>query len=251
MNITYHLKENILGVTMSYKLYRPIIPSDCYFVMCHGRGECQTGEPSNSKLDKVEVNGYPKMARLGTEFPFNIIAPQVYHATSQASASYSSFSKYFPYWIKAKFGARKIVWSGLSLGGQYTDNVATNQYHRGIIDAFVSVCGKPDNAASIDPNLMADVPSISVHGDKDTTVVFADKKKFVDKVNALPNRVNKINFIVLPGVGHNCWDWAYSPNNEVWNFVHEQLKPLPLVVDHYNEGYEAGRQNAIKAIENM
>jgi hypothetical protein len=224
MNISYHLNENVLGVTMHYKLYQPVVPSDNYFIMCHGRGECAVGTPSNSKLDMVEAHGYPKMARMGYEFPFNIIAAQVYHPTSQGSATYGSFSKYFPYWIKAKFGARKMVWSGLSLGGQYTDNIATNPYHRGIIDAFVSVCGKPDNPRTIDPNLMADIPSISVHGDKDTTVVFADKKIFVDRVNALPDRLNKINFIILPGVGHNCWDWAYSPNNDVWNFIHGILK---------------------------
>lgn len=233
---------------MHYKLYEPVIPSKNYFIMHHGRGECAVGTPSFEKLDMVERHGYPKMARAGFEFPFNIIAPQVYHATSQSSASYGSFSKYWPEWIEAFFNPDVALYSGLSLGGQYVDTLLNNKYHKGIINNAVVVCGKPDNSANIDPRVMLDIPTISVHGDKDNTVTYSSKKAWVEKVNALvpAERKNLIDFIVLPGIGHDSWTWAYSQGNKVWDFVHATLKNTSPSV-----GLDEFKSKAVEAIMNI
>lgn len=235
MKASYHFNVSMFGnTTVSYKQYTSNTPSDSYLIFLPGRGEVLVGPATEVKLNKVDVAGYGKRAREGEEFPFNIIAIQAYHSTSAGSATYSTVMRHFLHYVKLYKNADKIVVTGYSLGGQETYNVSLRSLDIQLIDGLVSVAGRPDAYSSADPCSMKDVPMIAVHGDKDNTVPYSQDLAWVNKVNTCPDRVNKIKFISLPGVGHDSWTWAYQRDNEVDRFIHTILAPTP---DRYQEGY--------------
>lgn len=247
MKVTYKFNVSLFGsTTCSYKLYESKVPSKNYLIFFPGRGEVLVGTATEAKLDKVDAAGYTKMARSGYEFPFNIISVQAYHSTDASKATYSTITRFFIHYVKLYLGAEKIVVTGLSLGGQETYNISLKALDIKLIDGLVSAAGRPDAWSSADPCSMKDVPMIAYHGDKDNTVPYSQDKAWVEKVNACPNRVNKIKLVTLPGVGHDSWTEAYKPTNDVWFFIHDILKnPEPEInLDEF-------KSKAIEAIVNI
>lgn len=212
MNITPHINQNAFGLTINYKLYEPLIPSKNYLICYHGKGEL--GPLDGSQLDKVEVHGYPKHARNGYEFPFNIIAPQ-------AQTSYSSIRKLLPAYVKLKYKADTIIVTGLSLGGFAT-------FDTPLFDHFKLVCAIAPVCGGISPTLAATYPEINgwaFHGDRDTIVPYGKSKFFVDKYNQ--NHSHGFKYTLYPGVGHNAWDKAYAPEGELLDWINTQFATAP------------------------
>lgn len=209
MTITTHINEitsvNGSNVKMTYKLYRPTVPSDNYVFCLHGMGEravkyvngVLVNVTDGSLIARVEKHGYPKHAKNGFEFPFNIIAPQ-------CGVSYSTMKKVILPWIVTKFSPSKIIGTGLSLGGITVYELLANPNAQ-LLTAFAPVCGKGNAARA---SLCVDLPGQAWHGDKDTTVKYAYDVSFIKNYNA--SHTNQIELITLAGVGHNAWDKAYS-----------------------------------------
>lgn len=234
MKKTKVIGADIFGVKVNYILYEPAVKSSSYMVFYHGAGE--VGPIDGSQLDKVEANGPPKHIKAGHEYPFNVIAVQ-------AQTNFDSMNRYLLEYFTVKYDTKKIFITGLSRGGQATHNMTMNDlgYASKLYVGAMPVAGRPDAYGTADPKTVKDLPMIAVHGDKDTTVSYAQDKDWCDRVNATPGRVNKINFITLPGVGHDSWTYAYSldPNNPCYKFYHDLLKP-DVISDRYDEGFSAG-----------
>lgn len=232
MKRTENKQVDVFGVKVNYVLYQPKIQSDSWFVFFHGAGE--VGPSDGSQLYKVDAHGYTKHAKAGHEFPFNIIA-------IQAQSYFTSLDKYLLEWLRVRYGAKKILISGLSRGGQETHNLtmADLSYRDTLIVAAVPIAGRPDAYSTADPKTVKDVPMIVVHGEKDNVVPYSQDKTWCERVNAVPGRKNPIRFISLPNVAHEGWTWAYSldPNNEVYQFIHRMLEP-DVVLDRYQQGYD-------------
>lgn len=195
MIITSHIGENAFGNQVSYKSYETA-SNNC--LLCfHGFGEL--GEIDGTTLDLVERHGYPKHAKAGFEFPFNLIAIQ-----AQPVSKYSQIRKFFPAYIKLKYGFQNIFATGLSLGGFCTFDIPLFD-SLGIISAIAPVCG------GISKNFAVTYPQISgwaFHGDKDTTVKYQASKNFVDEYNK--SHTPDFAYTLYPGIAHNAWDKAYS-----------------------------------------
>lgn len=226
MTRTEHKQIDVFGNKVNFVLYQPQTPSDCWLVFYHGAGE--VGPVDGSQLYRVDQHGYTKHAKNGHEFPFNIIAPQ-------AQNYFTTINKYFLEWLRVRYGAKKILITGLSRGGQEVHNLtmADLSYKDQLIVGAVPIAGRPDAYSTADPASVKDVPMIAVHGEKDTTVPYSQDKSWCERVNAVPGRKNAINFISLANVGHDAWSWAYQldPTNPVYIFIHSMLQKDPQPVD--------------------
>lgn len=215
MTITSHIQEIAFGYTVNYKLYSPVIPSNNYLLCFHGVGE--TGPIDGSLLNDVEVHGYPKHAKAGFEFPFNIVAVQ-------AQSSYSSIRKFLPAYIKLKYGAEVIIATGLSMGGFCTFDIPLYD-HLNLIYAIAPVCG---GIAASKALTYPDLPGWAFHGDQDEKVKYYQSKNFVDAYNT--THVNKWNYTLYPGVAHDSWNEAYSVKpgeDQLLQWINKQFSEAP------------------------
>lgn len=216
MIITSHISENAFGDAVTYKLYRPVIPSGNYLLFFHGVGE--VGPIDGSELFEVERNGYPEHAKKGFEFPFNIVAVQ-------AQSSYAQIRKFLPAYIQLKYKADVIIATGLSMGGYCTFDIGKYDYLR-IVYAIAPVCGGANKAdAAAYPNL----PAWAFHGDKDTVVPFSRSKAFVDEYNK--THEIKFKYTLYPGVDHNAWDKAYATDGELLQWLIQKFEEAPKRTD--------------------
>lgn len=205
MKITDHVKENAFGYQLNYRMYEPENGSKNFLIFLHGIGE------RGSDLNKVEVYGYTKFARQGREFPFNIIAPQV-----PTDGSYSQMKKYLIQYVKLKYGANKIIVTGLSMGGIATyEIVLQDTLH--LIDAIAPICGRLSTTFAVD---YPEIDGWAWHGDKDTTVPLSYDKAFIDAYNV--SHTKQIKLTILPGVTHNSWDRAYG-SDELYRWFLEKF----------------------------
>lgn len=244
MTRSAYIQQDIFGVKVNMITYTNSVDNGSWLVFFHGAGE--VGPVDGSQLSKIETHGYLREAKYGHVFPFNIIA-------IQAQSYFTGLDKYLLEWMRVKLGAKKILITGLSRGGQETHNLtmADLSYKDTLIVAAVPIAGRPDAYSTADPNTVKDVPMIVVHGDKDTTVPYSQDKSWCERVNANPNRKHKIKFITLTGVGHDSWTWAYSmnPTNEVFQFIHKMLEPDPIPTEGIN--LDEFKSKAIEAITNI
>jgi predicted peptidase len=197
MIVSDSVKRSSLGIEVTYRLYKADPPSDNYVIFLHGAGE--KGPVDGTELYEVERHGYPKHAKNGFKFPFNIIAPQ-------SAVDHRNLMKTFPAYVKLKYKAKVIIVTGLSLGG-YGSYDAELYDKLCIVDAIAPVCGAGR------PTLMSEYPSTMVawhfHGDADQTVRWSTARAFITGYNSTHGGM-PIKTTIYPGVGHNSWDRAYS-----------------------------------------
>lgn len=193
-----HTTEKAFGNPVIYIEIPAEVESRDYVIFLHGAGEI--GPLDASKLDLVLKHGWPKEAKNGKKFTFNLIIPQ----SQSVAAGHRNLVKYFPAYIKMKYNARSIFVTGLSMGGYGAyDAILTDNL--GIIDGIASVCGA---GRSTMMNDYREMTAWHFHGDKDSTVSYRTAKAFVDSYNT--SHTSKIKWTLYPGVGHNSWDKAYS-----------------------------------------
>jgi predicted esterase len=193
-----HIEENAFGYTVTYRHYKPAVPSDKYVIAFHGSGE--VGPIDGSLLYLVERHGLPQIAK-NYSFDFNIIAFQV-------ASSYSNLKKFVVPYVKCRFNAKKIVVTGLSLGGIASYEIMMSDTAFNYIDGVAAVCGKASTTSALLLNKKDHTKIISFHGDQDITVKYIEDKNFVTAYNK--SHLVPIDFITYYGIGHAIWDKAYS-----------------------------------------
>ena len=214
--------------------------NDSCMVFYPGRGE--TGNSDGSQLQKVRSVGPAMHVKNGKNYDFHLITPQ-----APTGGSYESMNKYFLEWLIVRFGFKKIFITGLSLGGQATHNLTMKDltYKHPLYVGAMPVAGRLDAYGNTtnppNPADVKDLPMMVIHNEKDPIVSCPDDEDWCKRVNAVPGRVNKIEFIKRTGPGitgvHGGWDWAYeyNENNPCFQFYSKMLAP-DVVTDRFAEG---------------
>lgn len=200
MKITSGKVKNI-----GYRTYET--SSDDWVISLVGLGEVGTN------LDLVEKVGYPKYAKAGYVFPFNVIAFQI---PAGGYNDYWLIQDWAVQWVKDTYKADKIIVTGYSLGSRGAWTLLKADKAK-LITAIAPVAGYYDASQGAIKDLPS-VPGYSVHGDRDNTMSYAWDKGGIDEYNRthpgsqLINGVNQpLHYLqTLPGVSHNSWDFAYD-----------------------------------------
>lgn len=239
-------------------VYKPVIPSTNWLIFAHGLGE--VGPADGSQLAKVDANGYPKHAKGGFEFPFNIIVPQI---PNTQYADYwlltgtpgASNEGWFVNYVKEVLGASEIQVSGLSLGGRGSWSLLRYDV-KGYIKAIAPVCGYYESNQGPFCNLRS-IPGYSWHHQNDMVMNYQWDKGGVDAYNACSNnqKTQLIDGVVRPlhylntltfatSNPHDAWTSAYSievGKNSLLTWIEQQFSPIVIpaqdpIVKNYWDG---------------
>ena len=195
MKITERKGVSVLGVVTNYIEILSTTPTKNWVIFLHGAGE--VGPADGSNLQEVLKHGWPKHARNGFDFPFNIICPQ-------AVVNHTTIVKVLPAWLRIKYDAI-VFQTGLSMGGYGTYDALLYDDLK-LICAAAPVCGA--GRLNLIDNYKHHPPIWHFHGALDPTVKLNTAKGFIDKYNSLYDP--DIKLTVYPEVLHNAWDKAYS-----------------------------------------
>ncbi|MFH0893692.1 MAG: prolyl oligopeptidase family serine peptidase [Bacteroidota bacterium] len=111
----------------------------------------------------------------------------------------------------------RLYITGLSMGGFGTWDAITR--YPSLFAAAVPVCGGGDETKAI---LIKDHPVWAFHGDKDKAVMVQRSRNMIE---AIRNAGGNPKYTEYPGVGHNCWDQAYSTSEMIeWLFLQNKKK---------------------------
>jgi predicted esterase len=181
----------------------------------HGIGERGPNSTSIATLEAgvwtIAKNGPPKLVKYGQQFPFILISIQLKN----------SYGTWPTWYVKEvidhvktylRIDERQMHITGLSMGGggafgmayDYPQLFATASP---ICAGYVSM-SKACNIAG------ENLPIWAFHGDADTTVPYTQSVNMINAINACsPTPSPKAKLTIYPGVNHNSWDRAYTPNN--------------------------------------
>lgn len=110
---------------------------------------------------------------------------------------------------------KRLYLTGLSMGGFGTWDILARQPDR--FAAAIPICGGgiPESAASF-----AKMPIWVFHGGADPDVEVELSRQMVE---ALQKAGGKPGYTEYPGVGHECWDYAYrNPDVQDWLFAQKK-----------------------------
>ena len=177
-------------------------------IFLHGAG--QRGNGGND-LQALLRHGPPKLVLDRRDFPFIVVSPQ---------SPPPPKSNLFPQAIMAmvdhvsenyRVDRRRIVATGLSLGGNMTFNLAAAFPDRIAAAIPISGPGNPDQAPQL-----AKMPLWVFFGEQDGP----DRvQKTVAAIKAAGNE--NVRLVIYPGVGHNAWTQTYR-NEEIYTWLLEQ-----------------------------
>lgn len=203
----------IRDVNLGYQLYIPdnyvtSNPSPWPLVLfLHGSGE------RGNDLNKVPVNGPPKLAKEGKSFPFILVSPQCPEGKWWNSDDLMALVKDIE--SKYRVDENRVYVTGLSMGGYGTWDLISK--YPGVFAAAVPVCGGGD------PRMVrfaAGTPVWAFHGEKDKIVNPQESKDLVD---ALQKAGGTAKLTLYPDAGHDSWTETYN-NPEVYEWLLKQKR---------------------------
>ncbi len=174
----------------------------------HGSGE------RGNDLELVKKNGTPGFVESMEDFPFVMLTPQcpqgetwdserLMALVNEAIENYS-------------IDTNRMYITGLSIGGYGTFDLACN--YPGKFAAILPVCC---GGQKLKAEKLIHTPIWAFHGADDTIVPVSESKNMVEIVNRLGGNAH---ITILPGVGHNAWEYVYiRPEIYQWLLSH-QLK---------------------------
>ncbi len=188
-------------------------------IFLHGLGErgANTTDIADLKagIGRVEKNGPPKHIKNGTEFPFIVISPQLKNNwTDWPTAYVAEIIDYCKTYLR--IDERRIYLTGLSLGGGGTWTSAVT--FPKLFAAIAPVCGSRNSVPNACLLSEENLGVWAFHGDSDTTIPMAKTVNMINAINACvpaPETLAKIT--IYPGVNHNSWDNAYTPDHTIHN----------------------------------
>ncbi len=182
----------------------------------HGSGE------SGTDIEKVKVNGPPKLVAAGKHFPFIIVSPQAQDPNiGWEPEGLYRLLKY----IKQTYRVddSRVYLTGLSMGGFGTWAFAIK--HPEEFAAIIPICGGGDSAEAW---RLRHVPIWCFHGALDNVVPVTRDQQMITAAK----RFNpSVKFTVYPDANHNSWERTYN-NDSVYAWLLRQTrftyKEVPL-----------------------
>jgi predicted peptidase len=196
-------------------------------IFLHGSGEC------GDDLEKVKVNGPPRLIEEGKKIPFIVVSPQ-------ADAEFGWETEelfHFVLSLKQKYRVddQRIYLTGLSMGGFGTWALAAK--HPELFAAIAPVSGGGDTSESWKLRHMS---VWCFHGALDPVVPIVKDQAMID---ALRRYNPSTQFTVYTGVGHDAWTATYNNDSlYAWflsnrKFSYKQVPILPSRLVKYSGTY--------------
>lgn len=190
----------------AYKADGPKYP---LLIFLHGAGEKGNSQVKADNLNKILVNGPPKLIQTKTwnpKYPMLVASLQCHDDWWDAN----KVTKVTEF-LMANYAVdtTRIYMTGLSMGGYGTwDQVAVIGKNRSHITAALPICGSGFiNSTYV--KRAAEVPIWTFHGDADPTVNVSYSINMVKAINETDPKV-KAKVTIYPGVGHDSWTMTYN-----------------------------------------
>ena len=229
--------KNSDGVVLSEALraveYAPNVPGHYPVILfLHGQGE------RGNDLSLLERTEIPQLFKGSFECPYIVLCPQM--PVSYGSSWNKPIGEKVMAFLKT-YNAPSYHITGLSMGGIGTANFLSyfskkNQEVRNtalkpgeLLHVWFSsagiVCGTINDGAHEE---LKRIPARCWHGSNDATVRASDVQKDIPTLQAYGA---DIDLIMLPGVAHNAWDYAYAPGypNNYWTWLAEKISRREVV----------------------
>ena len=182
----------------------------------HGAGE------RGSDLAKVAVNGPPRLAKEGKDFPFIIVSPQC--PANQRWDNEVLLALLEEVEAKFKVDKSRVYLTGLSMGGYGTWSLGLT--HPEKFAAIAPICGGGDPIVLLlaDPKRVAAIKSLGVwvfHGGKDPVVPVAESERMIDSLKKFGCKEAELT--VYPEAQHDSWTETYNnPKLYDWFLAHQR-----------------------------
>jgi pimeloyl-ACP methyl ester carboxylesterase len=171
-------------------------------IFLHGSGE------AGEDLERLKLQGLPKLLASRTDFPFIVAAPQ----------ARNRIERFDPVMLDAMLDELlerlpvdpdRVYLTGLSMGGMWTYGWASLRPER--FAAIAPVCGEWDAA---DACRLSKIPVWAFHGAKDDVVPLAGDQALIEAIRACGGDAR---LTVYPEAGHDSWTPAYAdPDLYTW-----------------------------------
>lgn len=175
-------------------------------IFLHGSGEKGNSFKHPEYLERILVNGPPKMIEDGNwspQYPMLVISPQC-HDDGWQTAKIKRFVEFII--KKYKVNERRIYMTGLSMGGfgcfSYVGTYGDDSH----IAAVVPICGGGNISQA---EKFKNIPVWAFHGESDATVAPSKSKNMIVAINN-SNPIEKSKMTLYPNVGHNSWIYTYE-----------------------------------------
>lgn len=176
----------------------------------HGAGE------RGDDLDLACKLGYMKYVRENDkDYPFIFIAPQC-PCDKYWGCYTESLLKFIDYICEVyPIDLSMVYLTGLSMGGTGTFMLAMANPEK--FTAIAPICGS-GICWNVKPLL--NLPVMMYHGDCDSLVSIDESMHMLTAINKVGGNAK---LVILNGVGHNAWDWAYEGDDLMnWFFSHKK-----------------------------
>jgi pimeloyl-ACP methyl ester carboxylesterase len=198
----------------------------------HGSGE------RGNDLEKVKVNGIPKLVAAGRKFPFILVSPQAHPNEGWESRDLMRLMQSLQ--KKYRIDEDRLYLTGLSMGGYGSWDMAIK--YPGLFAAVVPVCGGGDSSKVW---LMRNTPTWVFHGAKDDVVPLKASQEMVD---ALRQHNPSVKFTVYPDARHDSWIEAYNTDSlYTWMLRQKKFRYSPVTVSKAElERYQGYYVNSLR-----
>jgi predicted esterase len=185
-------------------------------IFLHGSGE--RGED----IQKVKVNGPPKLVANGKKFPFILVSPQ--EKEDESGWETDHLYHLIQYVKRAnRVDPDRVYLTGLSMGGFGTWALATK--HPEEFAAIIPICGGGDSSKAW---RLRYTPVWCFHGALDEVVPVSRDEQMV---NAVKKYNSDARLTVYPDLHHNSWERTYN-NDSIYSwllsnkkFAYREIKP--------------------------
>lgn len=206
--------DNPYGQSFHYLHYTPAEVNEPMplVVFMHGYGEC--GPADGSDVDHVARHGFFKHMKQDKEYPCIMVAPQCPKGKYWGSFI-ESLNRFLDMILaQNKVDPDRVYLTGLSMGGTATWLWSLDSPER--FAAIAPICG--EGISWHGPHL-AGLPCRILHGDCDDAVSPHASLAMVERINRAGGHAE---LIILPGVKHNAWDYAYNDDLLNWLLSHKR-----------------------------
>lgn len=187
------------------KDYRPDQGPWPVLLFLHGSGEM------GMDLEKVKIQGVPRLIAAGQDFPYIVVAPQTpvrpWNPQLLAGLLDEIERRY-------RVDSRRIYLTGLSMGGAGAWALAAYQPQR--FAAVVPICGYGEGSSLLP---VKELPVWTFHGAKDDVVPPSATENIVKALRDAG--AHRIRVTIFPDANHNSWDPAYA-TPELWAWLAQQ-----------------------------
>ena len=173
-------------------------------IFLHGSGEIGNSMTTPTDIKRILTYGPPSMINKKTwspKYPMIVVSPQ--SVGGFLSDTLNEFMKSII--SRYRVNTHRIYLTGLSLGGAGTFKYLTTYSTQGYVAAAAPMSAAFENQP--DYINLKNIPIWTFCGESDK--IFPKLAITVNAINQYSTTL-KTKFTAFPGVGHNCWDLAYS-----------------------------------------